>query len=289
MDRDCLIELRNVSFAYPRSDSPVVEDVNLKIYRGECVGIIGGNRSGKSTLLHIMSGVIPHYLSGTLEGEVYVAGEPTRNLSLAQIAARVGVVLQDPDSQLFNMYVRQELLWGLENRGLPREEMERRLEEALPFFGLQNLLNQFCAGISGGQKQKVAIAAVYLTQPDMMLLDNPTSMLDPVSTRVVLETVAKLVQRHQTIVVVEENIFELLTQVNRLILMDRGRIVVDAPPREYQYHVSKLREAGVYVPQIWELSHQMGQRTEVMDAFPLSVDEAETVYSRWLKEARSRA
>lgn len=280
-------ELRNVSFKYSRDSEPALKDIDLKISSGEFIGIVGGNGAGKTTLLHILSGVIPHFQAGTLEGEVVIQGQDTEGLSVAEIATNVGLVLQDPESQLFNMYVKQELLWGLENRGIPRREMEQRLDEVLPFFGLEELLDRFCAGISGGQKQKVAIAAIQLLQPQVMLLDSPTSMLDPVSANAVLDIIRELSEQRQTIVVVEENMFELLSRVDRLILMQGGRILVDAPPYEYREHIPALREAGVHVPSVWELSHLLDKRSRPLDVLPLSLEEAVNVVSCWLNKESS--
>ena len=179
MTRTAPLQLCDVTFKYPSADEPILRNINLSIYPGEFVGIIAPTGSGKSTLLGLLGGVIPHYVRGDLSGQVLLDGVDTHELSLRKFATRVGMVLQDPDSQLFNLLVRDEIVWGLENRGIPRLQMDQRLNEILSFFAIEKLRDRITYDLSGGEKQRVVMAAVAVSQPDILLFDNPTSQLDP--------------------------------------------------------------------------------------------------------------
>ncbi len=276
---DVVFELEHVSFRYQRATAPTLEDVSLSIRRGEFVGIIGPTGSGKTTLLYLLAGVIPHYLHGDLTGEVRFAGQPTRALSLAQLSAHVGVVLQDPEAQLFNLLVRDELAWGLENRGLPRAEIAGRIERTLRFFGIERLRERITYDLSGGEKQRVAVGAIHAISPEIYLFDNPTSQLDPVGATTVIEAVRRLVDTHRlTIVMVEDKVDELVQHADRLLLLDRGRVVLDCPPREFCLQRDALEAAGVRPPQIAELSYALLEAGLVLDSPPITLEEATPLF-----------
>ncbi len=286
---DPVIQLHDVSFRHLGSERPAVEHVSLQVRAGEFLGIIGPTGSGKTTLLYLMSGVIPHYVRGELSGEILVHGQPTRASSLAELAARLGVVLQDPEAQLFNLLVRDELTWGLENRGVPRHEIARRLEDTLAFFGIESLRDRITYDLSGGQKQRVALAAVHAITPEVLLFDNPTSQLDPIGAASVIQAVRQLVDEGKhTIVMVEDKIDELVEHAHRLVLLDRGRVALDAAPRDFCLQRDTLAAAGVRPPQIAELSHVLLQHGVAMPSPPILLDEAIPLY-RQLLAARASA
>ena len=278
-----VFELERVSVRYQRATAPTLEDVSLTIRRGELVGIIGPTGSGKTTLLYLLAGVIPHYLHAEMSGEVRFAGRPTRELSLAQLSAQVGVVLQDPEAQLFNLLVRDELAWGLENRGLPRAEIGERIERTLSFFGIQRLRERITYDLSGGEKQRVAIGAVHAISPEIYLFDNPTSQLDPLGAATVIEAVRRLVDTHRlTIVMVEDKVDELVEHADRLLLLDGGRVVLDCPPREFCLQRAALEAAGVRPPQIAELSDALLAAGVRLEPPPITLEEAVPLFARLL-------
>src|SRR6266480_3394844 len=176
---DPVIALERVTVRYPTAPNPTLRDISFRVEPGEFVGIVGSTGSGKSTLLYLLAGVIPHYLGAEISGDVLIYGRRTQELSLARISERVGLVLQDPESQLFNLLVRDELVWGLENRGVERERQTELLRDVLKFFRIEKLEERITYDLSGGEKQRVAIAAAYISRPEILLLDNPTSQLDP--------------------------------------------------------------------------------------------------------------
>ena len=274
------LQLRDVSFAYPSRDEPVLRNINLTIHPGEFVGIVAPTGSGKSTLLGLLGGVIPHYVHGDLSGEVLLDGVDTRELSLRKFATRVGMVLQDPDSQLFNLLVRDEIVWGLENRGVARDEMDGRLSEILRFFNIEQLRDRITYDLSGGEKQRVVMAAVAVSQPDILLFDNPTSQLDPLGAELVIESIKRVLQAHRTVIMVEDKLDELLEHADRLVLLHRGEILLDCPPDQFVRHNDELERAGIVPSQVAQLSLRLAQHGVLDDQLPLTLSDAIPIYRR---------
>lgn len=278
------IELDGVTFRYPRGEGPAIQDARLRVETGEFVGIVGPTGSGKTTLLYLLAGVIPHFLGGDLRGEVRVRGESTRQRSLAELSEHVGLVLQDPEAQLFNLLVRDELAWGLENRGVARDEIGRRVTSTLAFFGIDHLRERITYDLSGGEKQRVALAAIHAIAPEIYLFDNPTSQLDPIGAAAVIEAVRRLADTHRhTIVMVEDKIDELVRYADRIVLMDRGRLVLEAAPREFCLRTDLLDAAGVRSTQIAELSEALAGSGLALPLVPITLEEAVPALRRLLE------
>ena len=182
-----MIEIRDLSFTYRESSQPTVRNINLSIPDGQFVGITGAAGSGKSTLTYAFNGIIPHCYPGEFYGAVLIDGHDTVDTSLTDISRLVGSVCQDIDSQMVSSVVEDELLYGLENFAIPKEEVEPRLEEALRAMGIEDLRDRAIASLSGGQKQKVAVASILALRPKVLVLDEPTAELDPASSQAVFE------------------------------------------------------------------------------------------------------
>lgn len=272
-------ELEQVTFRYSTAETPVLNGIDLRVRPGEFVGVVGPTGCGKTTLLYLLTGAIPHYIRGALEGEVLIFGRRTQDLSLAKIIRRVGLVQQDPDSQLFNLMVRDELIWGLENRGLPRDEMVRRLNETLDFFHIEDLEQRITYDLSGGEKQRIALAAIYTIHPDVIVFDNPTSQLDPIGSAQVIEAITHVARDlGRTIVMVEDKIDELVKHADRMILMDEGRIILDCEPREFCAREDTLESVGVRGPDIAQLSYELQRSGISLPKIPITVEEAVETY-----------
>jgi energy-coupling factor transport system ATP-binding protein len=274
------LELRDVTFTYLSMDEPVLRNINLAINPGEFVGIIAPTGSGKSTLLGLLGGVIPHYVRGELSGQVLLDGVDTRELSLRKFATRVGMVLQDPDSQLFNLLVRDEIVWGLENRGVARDQMHQRLTEILRFFKIEKLRDRITYDLSGGEKQRVVMAAVAVSQPDILLFDNPTSQLDPLGAELVIESIKRVLEAHRTVIMVEDKLDELLEHADRLVLLHRGEILLDCPPDQFVRHHDELERAGIVPSQVAQLSLRLAQSGVLDGQLPLTLGDAIPIYRR---------
>lgn len=281
-------ELNQVTFRYSTAGEPVLKGIDLKVHAGEFVGIVGPTGCGKTTLLYLLTGAIPHYIRGTLEGEVLIFGTRTQELSLAKIIHRVGLVQQDPDSQLFNLLVRDELIWGLENRGFPRDEMVRRLNETLEFFHIEALEQRITYDLSGGEKQRVALAAIYAIHPDVIVFDNPTSQLDPIGSAQVIEAITHVARDlGRTVIMVEDKIDELVKHADRMILMNDGQILLDCEPREFCSHEDTLEAVGVRGPDIVQLSYELQRTGLSLPKIPITVDEAVQMYRDVISAGRA--
>ena len=270
-----MIEIKNFSFFYPGTSSPALEDISLTVTGGETVLIVGPSGCGKSTLLLTMNGVVPSLTGGKVKGRVLVDGRDTRETAVAELAADVGLILQDPESQLTNLYVYDEVAFGPENLGLPDEEIIKRSDKALQTSGLFDLKNRSVFALSGGQKQRVAIAASLAMEPKIILLDNPTSNLDPVGAAETYRAIRELRQgdSEKIIILADHRPDHMMTIVDRVIVMESGRIIADGSPKEvYQSRGDALKdELGIFLPQVVDLFLQMQKEGYTFRSMPLDL------------------
>jgi energy-coupling factor transporter ATP-binding protein EcfA2 len=230
-----LIEFEGVSFRYEGSESYAIRDVNLEIRRGDFLLIAGMSGSGKSTLLRMMNGLIPHFYRGEMVGRVLVDGLDTREASVAQLARKVGLVFQNPDNQIVTLRVDREVAFGLENLGVSREEMISRVNYALSKLKIEHLGRRPTYELSGGEKQLVAIASVIAMKPEILVLDEPTSELDPFSAARIVKILRELNREGITVIVAEHRLDLFAPPSNRLLVVHEGRIKFDGDPREVLY------------------------------------------------------
>lgn len=288
-----LLELNDVSFQYiihrdgnneskdkKHNESNLnfaLNKVNLSIYTGEFVGIIGPSGAGKTTLASLFSGAIPHHYSGHLSGTVNIAGYDTNSLELTNIACLIGSVIQDIDAQMVAANVEDELLFGLENFSVPHDEILPRIENALETVGITNLRNRDLDTLSGGQKQKVAIAAILALKPKVMVLDEPTCALDPVSSRMIFDVLRDLNRNFGiTVVVIEQKVALLSEYCKRLIVLSKGELVMDAPTGVALKNADLLSEVGINYPRTTHLIKQL-QEEQICSNSELTVGVEETV------------
>ena len=211
-----MIEFQNVSFSY--GEAPVVEHLSFSIKKGENVGLIGANGAGKSTIMKLMLGLI----SGS--GETKVDGLPMNKENLAEIRRKIGFVLQDSDNQMFMPTVYEDMIFGPRNYGLSKEETEKRVDDILSQLGLQKLKHRHNHKISGGEKRMAAIATILAMEPEMILMDEPSTALDPVNRRTVINTINRL---PQTKLIASHDLDMILDTCQRVILLSHGAIVAD--------------------------------------------------------------
>ena len=242
-----MISLKNVSVAY--GDHLVLNKLNLDIPRGQSVLVTGPSGCGKSTLVRLLTGIIPHAIPARIEGKLALAGLEGSIGSLAEISQKVGVVFQNPSSQLFHLKVKDEIAFGPRNLGLPEQIVNQNAQWALQAVGLEAFGDQNPASLSGGQKQRVAIAAALAMKPEILVLDEPTASLDVPGTRLVLDTLREL-HRHYgvTIVLVEHRLAEVAQTVDRVVILDQGRIVADGAPEAVLHDRATLRSLGLRRP-----------------------------------------
>ena len=253
-----MIKIRDFTFRYREGDRPVVSGIDLDIPDGAFVGITGAAGSGKSTLTYALNGIIPHCYPGDFYGSVVVDGLDTCEVALTDVSRLVGSVCQDVDSQFVTSVVEDEVLYGLENFGVPKGEIEGRVAQALDDMGIADLRDRMIATLSGGQKQKVAIASVLALNPRVLVLDEPTAELDPLSSRTVFDLLARYAREHGTTVVVVEQKIALLSQyADMLVVVDEGRIRFADAPAQVLEHSDELKAIGVNCPRSTTLMNRL--------------------------------
>jgi energy-coupling factor transport system ATP-binding protein len=242
-----MISFRNVIYTYPATATPALKNVSFGIPAGQFCAVVGANKAGKSTLAFAVAGFIPHFYHGTLKGEVTVDGKDTRSAPLHDLVLSVGLIFQNPFNQISGtkFTVREEVAFGLENLGIPREEMLARVEETMALVGIEDLAGRSPLALSGGQMQRVAIASVLAMRPRVLVLDEPTSQLDPVGSREVFTAVRALMEGGRTTVVMIEHKLEWVAAfADRVIVLSGGSLVADGTPGEVLTDESLL-EQGV--------------------------------------------
>ncbi|MEN3015812.1 MAG: ABC transporter ATP-binding protein [Candidatus Methanosuratincola petrocarbonis] len=251
-----IIEVKGLCYTYPESETPSLIDVNFKAEPGEFVLVTGPSGCGKTTFCRALNGLIPNSYGGDFKGTVVVDGLLTTSTPVYELAQRVGLVFQNPENELFCTTVEREVAFGPENLALPREEIAMRVEEALEIVGISHLKEKSPEELSGGEQQKVAIAALLAMKPKVLALDEPTANLDPVSAKSVLELMHRLNKNGVTVILVEHRLEMISHLVDRCVVFEGGRIVADGSPREVLYS-DKVSELGVGLPKIVQVSRRL--------------------------------
>ena len=253
-----MIKIRDFTFRYREGDRPVVSGIDLDIPDGAFVGITGAAGSGKSTLTYALNGIIPHCYPGDFYGSVVVDGLDTCEVALTDVSRLVGSVCQDVDSQFVTSVVEDEILYGLENFGVPRGQIEDRVAQALADMGISEVRDRVISSLSGGQKQKVAIASVLALNPRVLVLDEPTAELDPASSQAVFDLLARYAREHGTTVVVVEQKIALLSQyADMLVIVNEGRVRFADEPAKVLEHSDELKRIGVNCPRSTTLMNRL--------------------------------
>lgn len=287
-----IIEIECVSFSYGTATDGAyaLKDIDLSVEEGTFVGLIGPSGAGKSTLASAITGAIPHHYRGRLFGSTLVAGLDTCEASLTDIAKVAGSVLQDIDAQMVASVVEDELLFGLENFGIDHREIEGRIASALDAVGIADLRHREIATLSGGQKQKVAIAAILAMTPRVIVMDEPTSALDPASARDVFEVLRRAKElTGMTVILIEQTVALLAEYCDRVVVIDQGRIALDGTPTDVFSHGETLRAIGVDTPRTVRISNSLAEAGLAPNDSPaLTLDGAESLVAGILAPGLSK-
>lgn len=229
-----IIKLHHVTYHYPLTQTPALQDIDLEIEEGEFVAIIGLNGAGKSTLCYTLAGFIPHFYKGELHGTVEVDGDTAQHSDLADWVMKVGLVFQNPFNQISGAKytVFEEVAFGLENSGVPRAEIIRRVEEVLQQIGIADLADRSPYSLSGGQQQRVALASILVMQPKVLVLDEPTSQMDPIGTREVFSAIRQMAEQGITVVMAEHKMEWIAQFADRVIALWEGKILLEGTPHQ---------------------------------------------------------
>jgi energy-coupling factor transporter ATP-binding protein EcfA2 len=252
-----IIEVRDLSYSYPDSPKPSILDVNFTMDEGEFVLITGPSGCGKTTFCKCLNGLIPNSYGGTFSGSVIVDGLLTTEHQVFEIAQHVGLVFQNPENELFCTTVEREVAFGPENLALPRDEVRSRVEEALSVVGISRLWDKSPEELSGGEQQKVAIAALLAMKPKVLVLDEPTANLDPLSARSVLNILAKLnTESGVTIILVEHRLEMVAHMADRCAVLDDGRLVLAGAPGDVLYS-DMVDRIGIGIPKAIQVAKRL--------------------------------
>jgi len=274
-----IIDIDNLSWQYKDTEKWVLKDISLKIKKGEFIGIMGQNGAGKSTFCRCLNGLIPHRFNGSMKGKVMIDGEiDTFDMPIAECARKVGMVFQDPDAQFIRGTVEEEIVFGAENAGFSIQEIKDRLEWTLNEVNLdRGFLDKPPSDLSGGQKQRVAIAASLILKPKIMVLDEPTSQVDPIGKLEVFKVIQRLRKEHDmTVILIEHRSDEILKFADRVLLLDEGQILMSEPPNKFFQKVDLLEAKCVYPPQVAQLGYLLHKDPDIqlpMEEIPVTVEQ----------------
>lgn len=279
-----VIKAKGLTYTYPNATKPAIQEISLKIEKGEFVILTGPSGCGKTTLCRCLNGLIPHFYQGDLEGEIQVVGLDVADTPIHKLASHVGLVFQNPENQLFALSVEKDVAFGLENLGVPREKMRKQVDWALETAGIYDLRERAPHELSGGQQQRVTIASIIAMHPEIMVLDEPTSFLDPLGAQKIFKVIDELNKSlGMTVILVEHRLDLAARYANHVIVMDKGEIVLDGDPRTV-LNSQKARLLGVGIPKATRLyqilKEENGLSTEKV---PVTSDEIAVLLREVLK------
>lgn len=270
-----VIEIKGVTYKYPFTKKAALHDIDCSIEKGKFYGVIGENGGGKTSLCNLMRGLIPHFYNGELTGTVHIEGMEVRDWDTGELSAHIGYVFQNPFTQISGIKptVFEEIAMGLENLGVPKEEIIERVLKVSEQLDLDNLLEKNPNAMSGGQRQRVAFASVLAMDQDILVIDEPTSQLDPQSTEDVFNIIDQLKKSGKTIILVEHKIDMIARYCDEIIVMQGGTIAKMGPTKEILSD-PELNSLGALAPQVTRFGHAMAAAGKALPSIPITVEEA---------------
>lgn len=268
------IEINQLSWKYNGSSKKALDDINLTIEENTFLGIIGPNEAGKTTLVSSIKGIIPNNYSGVFKGHVKIFGKELKKYNPIEISQMIGMVFSDPESQFTSMSVEEEIAFGLENMGYSYNEIKQRLEWVSELTSIEELLEKPPYDLSGGQKQRIAIASVLAMQPKIIILDEPTSMLDPFSKDYVFSLLKKMKDElNITIIVIEHNIEKIAELSDSILLMNDGKIKKFEPTEKFFNDIDYIESNGIKVPEAIKFIHYVYRYNDIYEDIPVKFED----------------
>lgn len=278
-----IIEFRNFTYHYETAQTPALSDLTFQISEGDFVGIVGPNKAGKSSLCLSMAGILPYTFGGSYAGSIIVAGEDYEQTGAASAVSHVGIVFQDAESQFTQETVEDEIAFSMCNLGYPRALMQQRMQDAVSACHLEELLTRSPFALSGGQQQRLAVACMLALQPDIIILDESTSQLDPIGRDEVFTLAAELHAKGKTIIMVDHNVEKIAEYAATMIVMNEGRMTHIGPKHEIIRALSEKKPHGLRIPQVSEAAVRMNDVVPCKD-IPIVLDEAVQHFKTLRKE-----
>lgn len=274
-----VMECKNVTYTYPLADEPSIQNVSLNIEEGKFYGIVGENGSGKTTLCAILRGFAPSFYQGDIQGEVLVYGKPIGEYG-GELATKIGYVFQNPFTQISGVKetVFEEVAYGLENFGVPVEEIVERVEAIMKLTHIDSLAEKNPLELSGGQMQRVALASVLVLEPDILIIDEPTSQLDPQGTESVFEIIKMMKDKKKTIILVEHKIDLIAEYADEVLVLRGGKLIAGGDKAQVLSDIS-LMEQGVQLPQMAILGSRLKEKGFPISEIPVTEKRAVEIIS----------
>lgn len=277
-----IISAENICFSYEKTKE-ILKGISIDIKRGEFVAVLGHNGSGKSTFARLTNAILV-----PSSGSMRVLGMDTSDDErIFDIRQNVGMVFQNPDNQIVAAVVEEDVAFGLENTGVAPEEIRQRVDEALKAVGMYEYRMHSPGMLSGGQKQRIAIAGIIAMRPECIVLDEPTAMLDPAGRKDVMKTIRMLGEKYGITVLLITHYMDEAVRADRVVVIDEGRVILDGVPKEVFSHVDVLKNAGLDVPQVTELVHELNKCGLDLDPQILTEEECAAALASILKEGKA--
>ncbi|MFU0828465.1 MAG: Energy-coupling factor transporter ATP-binding protein EcfA1 [Lachnoclostridium sp.] len=280
------IVIEHLKYKYPGSDKLALNDISFSIKPGEFIGIIGRNESGKSSLCQAVAGLIPNFYKGAYGGKVLIDDMEVKKVPVEELCQKVGIIFQNPFNQVTGskMTVYEEIAFGLENMGIERDEMIRRIDEAMELLDISRYKDRYPFDLSGGQMQRMAIASIIAMKPEVIILDEPTSQLDPQGRQEVFQAVQKLSKQGITIILAEHNMEKIASYCDRVVLLDEGKLIaVDTPQSIFSRE--DLKDHGVEAPVYTQVCKILGLKNKTTGYYPVTLEEVKEVYCQERRNA----
>lgn len=270
-----LIDIQDVTYQYPTAEKPVLQNLNLQVKKGEFCSIIGPNGSGKTTLCNAIRGFIPHFYNGELQGDVLIDGKSVKDQTIGELALQVGFVFQNPFTQISGVAetVFEEISFGLENLGVEVDESRRRVEDVMKLTKIDQLRDRNPFELSGGQLQRVALASIIVMEPDIFVIDEPTSQLDPEGTEEVFEIIKLMKEKQKTIILVEHKMELIAEYSDHILLIDEGRVILDGNNEEILTN-EKVLAHHTLLPQYAMLGLELRKQGMPLERIPVTEAQA---------------
>ena len=252
------IEIKNFSYKYPLEDKNVLENLNLKIEKGEFWAVIGKNGSGKTTLCNALRRFVPDFYKGEVTGEIVVDGKNLKDFSPKELVTKIGFVFQNPFTQISGVKdtVFEEIAYGLENIAVEKEKIINRVNETLKLLEIEHLKDKNPQEMSGGQKQRVALASIIVMDPEILVIDEPTSQLDPKGTQDIFKIINIMAKKGKTIILVEHKLELIAEYAEKIVVLDEGKIILSGDKKEILNN-RLLEEKGIGMPQYSKLAYEL--------------------------------
>lgn len=284
-----IVRIENYEWKYTNTKEFALKGIDLEVDEGTIVGVIGPNGAGKTTLAYSINGLIPSQYYGVRRGSVYVAGQEVTEYRADELAKLVGVVFSDPEAQFTAMTVEDEVVFGMENIGLDVDEIRERLEWVIPLTEIGHLMEKPPYEVSGGQKQRVALAAVLAMTPRVIVMDEPTAMLDPISRKRVFTVLDRLKrEQRNTIIAIEHSLENLVPLADRMVLIYDGEVVLHDEPRPFFEKMDLLLQRDVFPPGAIEFFFELARANHFNGSLPLTLEEASAQLRNLLERAKER-